>query len=103
MRNALLATAALSAAVIIGGVSAGGCATKTEGERTMERADRVQEAGATIRRGELAVQDGKALEARGRAVRDQGDSIEGDRLIAEGRAQQAKGEQLIREGRAMKP
>ncbi len=63
----------------------------------------MQTAGETIRRGELAVQDGKALEARGKTVRDQGDTIAGDKLVAEGKATQARGEELIRQGRAMKP
>jgi hypothetical protein len=79
-----------------------GCESQTEGERTLERAETIEDAGNMIRRGEKLVADGKAQVARGQTVRDQGDRVEGDRLVAEGRAMQRQGEALIAEGRRLK-
>ena len=87
----------------VGGGLTVGCANRTEGQRTLEQADRHELAGQTIRRGELLVEDGKALESRGELVQRQGNTVEGDRLVAEGRAKQAQGRELIEEGRKMKP
>lgn len=103
MHRTLIRTGLIALIGVSGGMTVGGCTTKTEGERTLERADRHEEAGKTIRRGELMVQDGVALEARGQAIQKQGDKIEGDKLVAEGRAKQAQGEKLIEEGRKMRP
>ena len=103
MRLALLRTGLLAAAVIGGGVVTAGCTSRTEGERTLEQADRHQQAALTIRRGEVLVEDGKALEDRGEATKRAGDAVAADRLIAEGRAKQAQGRELIEEGRKMKP
>jgi hypothetical protein len=101
MRSELLLAAVLGLSAVSGAM-VGGCASRTEGERTLEQADRVEQAGILIRRGEMAVQDGRAIEARGQTLRTQGDTVEGDRLIAEGRAKQAQGEELIQQGRRMR-
>ena len=79
-----------------------GCESQTEGERTLEKAQTIEDAGNMIRRGEKMVADGKAQVARGEAIRTQGDRVEGDRTIAEGRAMQRQGEALIAEGRRLK-
>ena len=103
MRSTMLRAGLLFVLSAGGAGFATGCATKTEGERTMEKAERHEAAGLTIRRGELLIRDGKAMEARGDEAKRQGDTVEGDRMIAEGRSKQAQGEELIREGRKMKP
>ncbi|QOV88304.1 hypothetical protein [Humisphaera borealis] len=102
MRRTLIRTGLVALLAVAGGVTAG-CTTKSEGERTLENADKHEQAGATIRRGELLVQEGAASEARGLAIKRQGDNTEGDRMIAEGRAKQAQGNKLIEEGRKMRP
>jgi hypothetical protein len=89
-------------AIAFAGASAVGCANKTEGERTLERAKEVEDAGHMISRGEQLVRDGKATEARGRAAKDQGDTVEGNHLINEGQAQQKQGQALIEQGRKVK-
>ncbi|MDB5294359.1 MAG: hypothetical protein JWO31_342 [Phycisphaerales bacterium] len=80
-----------------------GCANKTEGERTIENANKQEQAGLMIKRGELMVQDGKAMEARGEEAKRQGDNDGGDRMVANGRAKEAEGRALIDSGRKMKP
>ena len=102
MQRTLIRTGLVAMLALAGGVTVG-CNTKTEGEQTLENANKHEEAGATIRRGELLVQDGTAIEARGLSMKQQGDSLEADRLVAEGRAKQAQGRKLIEEGRKMKP
>lgn len=90
------------AAAVVGIAALSGCANKTEGDRTIERAKTVEDAGMMIKRGETAVTDGKATEARGRSMKEQGNTLEGDRLINEGQAQQKKGQADIDQGRKMK-
>jgi hypothetical protein len=102
MRHSLIRTGLACTLAVAGGIALG-CSNRTEGERTLERAERHEEAGAMIRRGELMVQDGTALEARGGTLKQQGDDLQGDKLVAEGRAKQAQGRELIEEGRKMKP
>src|SRR3954469_12813193 len=82
-------------AIAVAGATAVGCANKTEGERTLERAKEVEDAGNMITRGEQLVRDGKATEARGRTAKEQGDTVEGNHLINEGEAQQRQGRALI--------
>lgn len=79
-----------------------GCESKTEGERTLEKAEKIEDAGNMIRRGEKMVADGKAQVTRGETIRDQGDRVEGERIISEGRAMQRQGEALISEGRRLR-
>lgn len=94
--SAALALASLSAFAVVG------CESKTEGERTLEKAETIEDAGNMIRRGERMVADGKAQVTKGETVRDQGDDVEGNRMIAQGRATQRQGEALIAEGRRLK-
>ena len=68
-----------------------GCTDKTEGERTLDRAERLEEAGETITRGEGLIVEGQATQARGEALRDQGKRLEGERLMAEGKAKRSQG------------
>jgi len=63
-----IASLSILAAAAVGIASIGGCANKTEGERTVERAESIKDAGEMIKRGEAAVADGEATEARGRAL-----------------------------------
>ena len=102
MQRTLVRTGLVAMLAMAGGITAG-CTTKTEGERTLENADRHERAGETIRRGELLVQDGAAIEARGVAMKQQGETVDGERMVAEGRAKQAQGDKLIEEGRKMRP
>ena len=102
MRRTLLTTGLLFTLGIAGGMNVG-CNNKTEGERTLENAERHEEAGVMITRGERLVQDGEALEAKGAAIKRQGDDLQGDQFIAEGRAKKAQGRELIEEGRKIKP
>jgi hypothetical protein len=95
-------TTLLLPVVALGGIALTGCANQTEGQRTMQQGDAIEDAGVMIRRGELLVSDGKAMEARGQTVRDQGDTITGDKLIAEGKANQKKGNELIDQGRRIR-
>lgn len=97
-----LYTTILLPVLAISGLSITGCTNQTEGQRTMQKGDAIEDAGTMIRRGELKVADGKSLEARGRAMRDQGDTIGGDKLIGEGRALQAQGAELIEQGRRIR-
>jgi hypothetical protein len=100
--NHRLYSSLLLPVLAVGGLTVVGCTNQTEGQRTMQKGDAIEDAGAMIRRGELLVSDGKALEARGRAVRDQGDTITGDKLIGEGRSKQAQGQELIEQGRRIR-
>ncbi len=102
MHRALIHTCLIAMLVVAGGMTVG-CTTKSEGQRTLENADKHEQAGETIRRGELLVQDGTAIEARGMAMKQQADTPEAERMIAEGRAKKAQGNKLIEEGRKMKP
>jgi len=102
MHRSLLTAALLCTFGVAGGLNLG-CNTKTEGEKTLESAERHEEAGVMITRGERLVQDGEALEARGEALKRQGDDLKGDQFIAEGRAKKAQGRELIDEGRKIKP
>lgn len=80
-----------------------GCVSdRTEGQQTLAKANRIEDAGEMIRRGEMYVSQGKATEARGRAIKEQGDEVTGDRLIGEGKANQEKGEELIEQGRKLR-
>ena len=79
-----------------------GCTDKTEGERTLDRAERLEEAGETITRGEGLIVEGQATQARGEALRDQGKRLEGERLMAEGKAKRSQGERLVEEGKRMR-
>jgi hypothetical protein len=92
-------TASVMGLAMIVGV---GCANQTEGEKTLERADRLEEAGNTISRGEQLIVDGKAAVGRGEALRDQGNRLEGEKMIAEGKAKISQGEKLVAEGKAMR-
>jgi hypothetical protein len=79
-----------------------GCESKTEGERTLDKAQTIESAGNMIKRGETMVANGKAQITRGETIRDQGNRVEGERIISEGRATQKQGQALIEEGRRMK-
>jgi hypothetical protein len=79
-----------------------GCADKTEGERTLDKSQRYQEAGIRMTEGEQMVRDGVAKEAAGRKAREQGDLSEGDRMIADGVAQQKAGRAKIDEARKLR-
>lgn len=103
MRHSLITAGLTCTFLLVGGMAVGCAERKTEGEKTLDQADRHTEAGVLIRRGELMVQDGTALEARGGTLKRQGDDLQGDQLIAEGRAKQAQGRELIEEGRKMRP
>lgn len=92
----------IAAALVVAGLFAGGCANGTEGERTLEQAARIEDAGQMIARGEQLVADGKATEARGQALAEQGNRIDGERLAGEGRARQKQGQGLIEEGRKLR-
>jgi hypothetical protein len=92
----------LAVALLPGWLWLSGCAGETEGEQTLERADRMQDAGELIRRGELNVADGKALVAHGEQLKRQAADVEGDRLIAEGRSRQKLGEEQIEQGRSLR-
>ncbi len=102
MRFSTIRTAALCTMVVAGGAAMNGCANKTEGERTLERAAEIEEAGTMITRGEQMERDGKAIEARGRTAREQGDTTEGNRLMNEGQAKVKQGQALIEQGRRAK-
>lgn len=93
---AMTCAAALAAGTIAG------CATKTEGELTREKAKQLDSAADLITRGDAQIEQGKATEARGRAAKDHGDTVEGNRLIAEGQAMQKKGEADKEAGRKLK-
>ena len=100
MRRNTIRTTVLTAIIVAGGAGFGtGCESKTEGERTIEKAAKIEDAGLRIKRGEQMVVDGKAAEARGRAMKDQGQTVEGDKMISEGRSMQKQGEALIAQGR----
>jgi len=79
-----------------------GCTNMTEGERTMMKGDQVEDAGAMIRRGEMYVENGKALIARGEELKRQGDNPGGDKLIAEGKAREKLGQEQINQGRQLR-
>lgn len=79
-----------------------GCESKTEGERTIDRARTIEDAGNMIKRGESMVASGKAQITKGETIRDQGNRVDGERMIAEGRATQKQGQALIDEGRRLK-
>ncbi len=90
------------AAIGLSSIAVIGCETKTEGERTLDKAKKVEDAGYMITRGESMVVDGKAQITRGETLKQQGDQVEGDRAIAQGRATQKQGEALIDEGRRLR-
>lgn len=90
------------AAAAVSMAALAGCSNKTEGDRTLERAKTVEDAGMMIKRGEQTVADGRATEARGRALKDQGNHVEGDKLVEEGRSMQRKGQADIDAGRRLK-
>ena len=100
MRFETIKTAVLCGA-ILAGTAATGCESKTEGERTMDKAKRVENAGDMKLRGEAAIRDGKAMVARGQATKDQGKQVEGASLISEGEALQKKGQADIEAGRKL--
>lgn len=100
MRRNTIRTTFLTAIIAAGGAGFGaGCANKTEGERTLEKASRIEDAGVRIKRGEEMIVEGKAAEARGRAMKDQGQTVEGDKMISEGKSMQRQGQALIDQGR----
>lgn len=90
---------ALLAAVAL---AVGGCAVRTENQKTEVEADRLNEAAAMIRNGDRQVAAGKAQEAHGQAEKAQGKKDAGDAAIAEGQAKQRSGDALIEEGKALR-
>ena len=92
----------LAVAATIGIAALAGCANKTEGDKTIERADTIKEAGMMMKRGESEINDGKATEARGQSMKDQGQTADGERLINEGQSMQKKGQADIDQGKKMK-
>lgn len=91
----------LALAAVAGVAIAAGCTHQTEGDRTLEKAERVEDAGLIIKRGEQMRIDGAATEARGRETKRLGKDLEGDKLINEGQAMQKQGDDLISRGRDM--
>jgi hypothetical protein len=88
--------------VAVASLAMTGCTNQTEGDRTLERAETIEQAGTMIKRGEAMVVQGKATEAEGKALRDQGRMDDGNRLINQGQAEQRQGQALIDQGRSMK-
>jgi hypothetical protein len=79
-----------------------GCANETESEKTLRKADRIEDAGLMIRRGEGMEAEGEAMIARGRTFRDQGDRTKGETLIAEGEAKRDAGRKMINKGKELR-
>lgn len=102
MRTHSTSFAVAAVAAISGLAFAGGCTSQTEGERTVQKAQRVEDAGQTIIRGEKMIQDGKAQITRGQTLQQQGDNPGGQREIDAGRTLQKQGEALVQQGRRMK-
>ncbi|HVT88828.1 MAG TPA: hypothetical protein VHD56_08260 [Tepidisphaeraceae bacterium] len=100
--NRIQTTAAIAVLSVIGMASISGCTNETEGQHTMVRAQRMEDAGIMIRQGEKNVADGRALQTRGQTIKDQGDNPEGDRLMAQGRAQEKLGQEQIDQGRQLR-
>ena len=100
--RSVLSIALLAGTAAVLPVTNFGCTNQTEGERTMDNADRMKDAGEMIRKGEMEVEDGKALQARGDAIKQQGDNAQGDKLVAEGKAREALGNKHIEEGRNLR-
>jgi hypothetical protein len=100
MRRNTIRTTVLAAIIAAGGAGFGtGCANKTEGDQTLEKASRIEDAGMRIKRGEQMIVDGKATQARGQAMKDQGQTVDGEKLISEGKSMQKQGQALIDQGR----
>ena len=89
----------MCAVALTGGALVTGCETKSEGERTLDKAAKVEDAGHRITKGEKMVQEGDALIARGKAAKAQGDVVGGDKLISDGESTKKQGQVLIEQGR----
>lgn len=93
------------AAAVIGlaTIASTGCSSgKTEGDKTLDRAKIIEDAGNKIKMGEDMKRDGAALEARGKAAKAQGDTVNGEKMINEGEMKQKQGQMAIDQGKKMK-
>ncbi|HEX8341650.1 MAG TPA: hypothetical protein VF624_12130 [Tepidisphaeraceae bacterium] len=97
-----LTTAALALALGLMPVATTGCANETESERTLRKADRMEDAGLMIKRGEGMEAEGEAMIAQGRTLRDQGNRTQGETMIAEGEAKRTAGRTMISKGKDLR-
>ena len=97
-----LSTALVALALAIPATAIVGCAQKTESEKTLERADKLQDLGMMMKDGETKEAEGKAMVAKGETVRDQGNRIDGEKMIAQGEALRDEGKQLQEKAKQMR-